>query len=76
MHHTGSREELPVAAPKEQAGIDQQEVQTQEMQEAEEQVKELPECVDHRPSSFKRGKPQSIISLLFYKNNLNTYVSI
>jgi hypothetical protein len=27
-------------------------------------------------NSFERGKPWSIISLIFYKNNLNTYVSI
>ena len=29
---------------------------------------ELPECPDHRPSSFLKGKPRSIISLpCFYK---------
>jgi hypothetical protein len=26
------------------------------VQEAEEQGEELPECVDHQPSSFERGK--------------------
>jgi hypothetical protein len=36
--------------------------------EEEEPVEELPECVDHHPSSFERGKPRSIISLLFYKS--------
>jgi hypothetical protein len=66
MHHIGSQEELPVAVPEEQARIDQQEVQAQEVQEAE----ELPECVDHQPSSFKRGKPKSILSLLLYKKQL------
>jgi hypothetical protein len=30
------------------------------VQEAEEQDEELPECVDHQPSSFERGKPRSI----------------
>jgi hypothetical protein len=30
------------------------------VQEAEEQGEELPECVDHQPSSFERGKPRSI----------------
>jgi hypothetical protein len=25
--------------------------------------------VDHQPSSFERGKPQSILSLLLYKSN-------
>ena len=29
---------------------------------------ELPECPDHQPSSFLKGKPQSILSLpCFYK---------
>ena len=29
---------------------------------------ELPECPDHRPSSFLKGKPRSILSLpCFYK---------
>ena len=31
-------------------------------------TEELPECPDHRPSSFLKGKPRSIISLpCFYK---------
>jgi hypothetical protein len=64
MHYTGSQEELPLAVPEKQAGVDQQEVPAQEVQEAEEQGEELPECVDHQPSSFERGKPRSILSLL------------
>ena len=36
-------------------------MQPQEVPEAdEEDVEELPECPDHRPSSFERGKPRSI----------------
>ena len=53
--------------PEEQVGVDQQEIQAQEVPEAEEPVEELPECVDHQPSSFERGKPQSILSILLYK---------
>jgi hypothetical protein len=42
---------------------EQLEVQEQEMPEANEEVGEdLPECLDHRPSSFERGKPWSIFS--------------
>jgi hypothetical protein len=42
-------------------------VQEEEVPEADEEVDEdLPECPDHRPSSFKRGKPRSI-SLLVCK---------
>jgi hypothetical protein len=59
MHHTGSQES-PVAVPEEQAGVDQQEVLAQEVQEAEDQGEELPECIDHQPSFFERGKPWSI----------------
>ena len=40
-----------------------------EVQEADEAATaELPECPDHQPSSFLKGKPQSILSLpCFYK---------
>ena len=53
--------------PEVQAGVDPQEIQAQEVPEAKEPVEELPECVDHQPSSFERGKPRSILSLLLYK---------
>ena len=34
-------------------------------------VEDLPKCPDHQPSSFLKGKPRSIISLLcFYKYHL------
>jgi hypothetical protein len=66
MHHTGSQEELLVAVPEEQAGVDQQEVLAPKVQEAE-QGKQLPECVDHQLSSFEQGKPRSILILLLYK---------
>jgi hypothetical protein len=41
----------------------------QEVQAEEDVVDELQECPDHRPSSFERGKPRSILSLLLYKSN-------
>jgi hypothetical protein len=50
-------------------------VQEQEVPEADEEVDEdLPECPDHRPGSFKRDKPRSIISLLLYKAFYYIYV--
>jgi hypothetical protein len=55
--------------PEEQTWTDQQEPQAQEVLEEEEQGEELLECVDHQPSSFERGKPRSILSLLIYKSN-------
>jgi hypothetical protein len=42
-------------------------VAAQEVQAHEEDVEELPECPDHRPSAFERGKPRSI-SLLQFAN--------
>jgi hypothetical protein len=67
MHHTGSQEEVPVVVPEEQARAYPQEIQAQEVLEAEEPGEELLECVNHQPSSFGRGKHQSILSLLLYK---------
>jgi hypothetical protein len=62
LHHTGSQKGIPVVVPEEPE--EQPEVQEQEVPEADEEVGEdLPECPDHRPSSFKRGKPRSIFSL-------------
>jgi hypothetical protein len=69
MHHTGSQEEVQVAVQEEQAGADPLKIQAQEVLEVEEQGEDLPECVDHQPSSFERGKLRSIISLLLYKIN-------
>jgi hypothetical protein len=58
-----------VAVPEEPE--EQPEVQEQEVPEADEEVVEdLSECPDHRPSSFERGKPQSI-SLLVCKYFIN-----
>jgi hypothetical protein len=64
LHHTGSQEELQAAVPEEQVWADQQEPQAPEVPEEEESGEELPECVDHHPSSFEKGKPRSILSLL------------
>jgi hypothetical protein len=59
LHHTGSQEVTLVAVPEEPE--EQLEVQEQEVPEVNEEVGEdLSECLDHRPSSFERGKPRSI----------------
>jgi hypothetical protein len=69
LHHTGSQEEVLVAVQEEQTRFDPQETQAQEVPEVEEQEEDLPEYVDHQPSSFERGKPWSILSLILYKSN-------
>jgi hypothetical protein len=57
LHHTGSQEVTQVAVPKEP----EEQPEEQEVPEADEEVGEdLPECPDHRLSSFERGKPRSI----------------
>jgi hypothetical protein len=57
LHHTGSQEVTSVVVPEEP----EEQPKEQEVPEANEEVGEdLPECPDHRPSSFGRGKPQSI----------------
>ena len=56
LHHIGSQTESPVVVPEEQLEVQPQEVTGAD----EEDVEELPECPNHRPSSFERGKPQSI----------------
>jgi hypothetical protein len=69
LHHTESQEESPVAVSEEQTGADPQELQAQEVPEKEEQGEDLPECVDHQPSSFERGKPGNILNSLLYSSN-------
>jgi hypothetical protein len=69
MHHIGSQEELQVAVQEEQSRANPQEILAPEVPEVEEQEEDLPECIDNQPSSFERGKPQSILSLLVYKSN-------
>ena len=55
---------------------DQQETPQATASEEEEQTpKELPKCPDHRPTSFLKGKPQSILSLpVFYKILLESFM--
>jgi hypothetical protein len=57
LHHTGSQEVTQVAVLE----VPEEQPEEQEVPEADEEVGEdLPEYPDHRPSSFERGKPQSI----------------
>jgi len=61
MHHTGSQENE--VGPKEQ-----EEAQEQEPLGVSEPEEELQECPDHRPSTFEKGKPRSILSLPILAN--------
>ena len=69
LMHIGSSEEITLLEFNEEEEGDQQETpQAATPGEEEQTLKDLPECLDHRPSSFLKGKPRSILSLpLFYK---------
>ena len=54
---------------------EQQPAQEQEVQTPEEGAnEEVLECPDHQPSSFLKGKPRSILSLLCFKNSYFEYL--
>ena len=61
MHHTGSQENE--VGPEEQ-----EETPEQELPGGPEPEEDLQECPDHRPSTFERGKPRSILSLPILAN--------
>jgi len=61
MHHTGSQENE--VGPEEQ-----EEVQEHEPLGVSEPGEELQECPDHKPSTFEKGKPRSILSLSVLTN--------
>ena len=67
--HLGSEEEITLLEINEGEEGDQQEIpQAAAPKEEEQNPEELPKCPDHRPTSFLKGKPWSILSLLvFYK---------
>jgi hypothetical protein len=52
----------------EQEQSEEPEVPTSE----ESAVEELPECLDHRPSSFLKGMPRCMLNQLLYTYHLST----
>ena len=67
--HLGSEEEITLLDFEEAEEGDQQEnPQAAAPEGVEQNPEELSECPDHRPTSFLKGKPRSILSLpVFYK---------
>ena len=76
LMHIGSTEEITLLEFNEGEEGDQQEISQAIAPEEEEQTpEELPECPDHRPTSFLKGKPWSILSLpVFYKILLESFM--
>jgi hypothetical protein len=76
MHAIGSPERVTLLEFEARNQEEQQEVQPQEGQgEGEQNPEALPQCPDHQPSAFVKGKPESILSLLcFYKYKLEFFI--
>ena len=72
MHEIGVPDRVTLLEFEQELSEEQQQDQEQEVQaEGGVNVEDLPECPDHQPSSFLKGKPRSIISLrCFYKYHL------
>ena len=64
MHAIGATEEITLVELDIDPQEENQEVQHQEVpREVEPEANHLPECLDHQPTMFMKGKPHSIISL-------------
>ena len=74
--HIGSSEGITLLEFNEEEEEEQQETPQAIALEGEEQtLKDLPECLDHRPTYFLKGKSQSILSLLcFIKFHLSPFM--
>ena len=65
--HIGSSEGITLLEFNEEEEEDLQETpQAVALGEEEQTFEDLPECLDHRPTSFLKGKPRSILSLLCF----------
>ena len=64
MHAIGATKEITLVELDVDPQEEYQEVQHQEVPgEGELEADHLPECSDHQPATFMKGKPRSIISL-------------
>ena len=72
LMHIGSPEGITLLEFEAVEEEDQEAPQQVALESEEQAPEELPECPDHRPTSFLKGKPRSILSLLcFYKYHLS-----
>ena len=76
MHAIGSSEGVTLLEFEPKRQEEEQAAQEQEVQaEGGVNVEDLPECLDHQPSLFLKGKPRSILSLLCFLNiNLSLFM--
>ena len=75
MHAIGVPKGAPLLKFEQVLTEEQQQAQEQEVQAPEEGAsEEVLECPDHQPSSFLKGKPRSILSLLCFENGYFEYL--
>ena len=63
LMHIGSSEEITLLEFNKEEEEQQETPQATALREEEQTLEDLPECLDHRPTSFLKVKPQSILSL-------------
>lgn len=68
MHHTGFPTDVTPVVQEEPEGEGQQGAVLQEAAEDEDPKANLPECPDHQPSCFEKGKSRSISPCNFTNN--------
>ena len=75
MHAIAATEEITLVELDVDPQEENQEVQHLEVSgEGEPKANHLPECSDHQPSTFVKGKPRSIISLPILLMSLKVFV--
>ena len=71
LMHIGSSEEITLLEFNKEEEEDQQDnSQAIAPGDEEQSIEDLPECLDHRPTTFLKGKSWSILSLLCFKKQL------
>ena len=71
--HIGSSEEITLLEFEEEPEEQQEAPQAIALEEEGQTLEDLPECLDHRPTSFIKGKPRSILSLSCFCNTSGVF---
>ena len=66
LMHIGLSKGIPLLEFKEEPEEQQEAPQAITLEGEEQTLEDLPECLDHRPTSFIKGKPRSILSLPYF----------
>ena len=66
LMHIGSSKEITLLEFNEEEGDQQETPQAIALGEEEQTLEDLPECPDHRLTSYLKDKPRSILSLQYF----------